>query len=149
METARRFYGPGFEVRTSQALSGSNADWAELPEHERSFTLAHLQYLNLVAQRGTQRLLGEVRDLLEEIAAGMEGGDDEPDPNDGGPDGQAAALVEDDEDAPARGANEPPAEAAPASATPPTPAPAPPVEVLPGEVDDGELILPDDEGGAS
>lgn len=76
-ETARRFYARGFEVQTGDALTSSNADWAELPEHERSFTLAHLLYLNLAAQRGTQRMLAEVRDLLDDIEAVM--GDDEDD----------------------------------------------------------------------
>ena len=47
------------------------ADWAELSEEEQSFALAHLQYLNLVAQAGTQRLLLQLRELLEEIEEGV------------------------------------------------------------------------------
>lgn len=82
LEAARRFYAPGFEVQTDKALSASHADWAELPEDQRSFTIAHLLYLNLVAQRGTQRLLAEVRDLLDEVADGLtEEDDDEPPPS--------------------------------------------------------------------
>ncbi len=47
------------------------ADWAELSEEEQSFALAHLQYLNLVAQAGTQRLLLQLRELLAEIEDGV------------------------------------------------------------------------------
>ncbi len=43
------------------------ADWCEMDPDERGFVLAHLQYLNLLAQRGTQRLLAELKAMLEEI----------------------------------------------------------------------------------
>ncbi len=142
METARRCYGEGFKVRSSKALADSNTDWGELPEHERSFALAHLLYLNLVAQRGTQRHLREVRDLLDEVVAGLAPeDDDEPDPDDDGPDGQAGVEIEDDGDAAAGRANEAPAGVATATGAPPTPAPTPVVL-------DGELIIPGEEGGA-
>jgi hypothetical protein len=64
---ARGFYGEAFEARRKSDLAESMADWADLTEDERSFALAHLQYLNLVAQAGTQRLLGAVLEVLEEI----------------------------------------------------------------------------------
>ncbi len=131
LETARRFYAPGFEVQTDKALGASNADWAELPEHERSFTVAHLLYLNLVAQRGTQRLLGEVRDLLDEVAAAAESDDDEDpdDDDDPPPAAPAAAVVGED---------------------PPDAAPVPTEEPATAEPIQGELIIPgeDEDGGA-
>ena len=43
------------------------ADWCDMDPDERGFVLAHLQYLNLLAQRGTQRLLLELRAMLEEV----------------------------------------------------------------------------------
>jgi len=68
---ARGFYGEAFEPRRKSDLAESMADWAELTEDERSFALAHLQYLSLVAQAGTQRLLGAVLEVLEEIEDGV------------------------------------------------------------------------------
>ena len=69
--TARSFYGEAFGPRRKADLAESMADWAELSEEEQSFALAHLQYLNLVAQAGTQRLLLQLRELLEEIEEGV------------------------------------------------------------------------------
>jgi len=69
--TARSFYGEAFGPRRKADLAESMADWAELSEEEQSFALAHLQYLNLVAQAGTQRLLLQVRELLAEIEDGV------------------------------------------------------------------------------
>ena len=40
-------------------------------DEEQSFALAHLQYLNLIAQAGTQRLLLQVRQVLVEIEDGI------------------------------------------------------------------------------
>ncbi len=71
LAAARGFYGEAFEPRRKSQLAESMADWAELTESEQSFALAHLQYLNLVAQAGTQGLLDDIRDLLEEIEDGI------------------------------------------------------------------------------
>jgi len=69
--TARSFCGEAFGPRRKADLAESMADWAELTEEEQSFALAHLQYLNQVAQAGTQRLLLQVRELLAEIEDGV------------------------------------------------------------------------------
>ncbi len=70
--TARSFYGEAFGPRRPEHLAESMADWSELTEEERSFALAHLQYLNLVAQAGTQRMLARVVELLEELVDATE-----------------------------------------------------------------------------
>ena len=80
--TARRFYGEAFGSRTRRAYLESLADWAELSEDDQTFTLAHLQYLNLLAQARTQSLLIQVRDLLDEVAEGIGELVDEPDEDD-------------------------------------------------------------------
>ena len=71
LTTAKGFYGEAFGPRRKADLAESIADWAELTEEEQSFALAHLQYLNLIAQAGTQRLLLQVRELLAEIEDGV------------------------------------------------------------------------------
>ena len=71
LHTAKSMYGEAFGPRRQADLAESMADWAELTDEERSFTLAHLQYLNLVAQAGTQRLLVQVCELLAEIEDGV------------------------------------------------------------------------------
>jgi hypothetical protein len=71
LATARRFYGEAFGSRTRREYLESMADWAELSEDDQTFTLAHLQYLNLLAQARTQGLLVQVRDLLDEVAEGL------------------------------------------------------------------------------
>lgn len=70
--TARSFYGEAFGPRRPEDLAVSMADWSELTEEERSFALAHLQYLNLVAQAGTQRMLARTVELLEELVDATE-----------------------------------------------------------------------------
>ncbi|MCK6531005.1 hypothetical protein L6R50_26745 [Myxococcota bacterium] len=119
LATARRFYAQGFEVRTDAQMAGSVADWAELPVHEQTFTCAHLLYLNLVAQRGTQRLLEQVLGALDEVADALAGFEE--------PEGEDA----DDEDQPP---DPTPAAASPPPATTP-PTPAVEVEVLNAEDD--------------
>ncbi len=85
---ARRFYGEAFDARKARELSAAMADWSELTEDEQAFTLAHLHYLGLLAQARTQKLLVQVRDLLDEVAEGLgdvldpEDEDDEPEPTD-------------------------------------------------------------------
>ena len=71
LSTAQSFYGDAFGARRRKDLADAIADWSELTEEEQSFALAHLQYLNLVAQAGTQRLLARVGALLEELVEGV------------------------------------------------------------------------------
>jgi hypothetical protein len=71
LRIAQAFYGEAFEVHRATDLSAAMADWSELTEDEQSFTLAHLHYLNLLAQAATQKLLLQVRDLLDEVADGI------------------------------------------------------------------------------
>ena len=48
------------------------ADWSELDDGERSFAVAHLAYLNVLAQATTQRLLGGLLDALEDVEHAIE-----------------------------------------------------------------------------
>lgn len=68
LEAARAFYGEAFDHKKKRELAGAMAEWSELGEDEQTFTVAHLMYLNLQAQASTQRLLVQVRDLLDELA---------------------------------------------------------------------------------
>ena len=98
--TARRFYGEAFGSRTRREYLESMADWAELSEDDQTFTLAHLQYLNLLAQARTQGLLVQVRELLDEVAEGIGELVDEPgedDDDDDGDQDQAAETLEGDD----------------------------------------------------
>ena len=71
LTTARAFYGPAFDHKKKKALARSMAEWAEMDEEEQSFTAAHLAFLNLQAQAATQKLLTQVRDLLDEVAESL------------------------------------------------------------------------------
>ena len=71
LATARAFYGEAFDHQKKKALAESMADWAEMDEGEQSFAVAHLGYLNLQAQAATNKLLGQVRDLLDEVAESL------------------------------------------------------------------------------
>jgi hypothetical protein len=96
LEAARAFYADAFEHRRKKDLAAAMEEWADLEEGEQSFAVAHLLYLNLKAQADTLRVLVDVRDLLDEVADGVdqaldtdeddeadgegEGDDDTPDP---------------------------------------------------------------------
>jgi hypothetical protein len=71
LDAARAFYAESFGALRRRELRAAKEDWSDLTEEEQTFALAHLQYLDLMAQAGTQRLLVQVRDLLEEIADGL------------------------------------------------------------------------------
>ena len=71
LTTARAFYGPAFDHKKKKALARSMSEWAEMDEDEQSFTAAHLAFLNLQAQAATQKLLTQVRDLLDEVAESL------------------------------------------------------------------------------
>jgi hypothetical protein len=64
----RAFYAEAFAHTRKSELADAMAEWTELDEAEQSFALAHLAYLNLEGQAVTQQLLGQVRDLLDELA---------------------------------------------------------------------------------
>lgn len=68
LDAARAFYGEAFEHHTKRDLSRSIAEWGEMEQDEQSFAVAHLLYLNLQAQAAGQKLLVQVRDLLDEVA---------------------------------------------------------------------------------
>jgi hypothetical protein len=71
LDTARAFYAEAFDHKKKRDLAHSMEEWAELGEDEQSFAVAHLLYLNLQAQAAGQRLLVQVRDLLDEVAEGL------------------------------------------------------------------------------
>jgi hypothetical protein len=83
LQIARRFYGEAFDATRSKDLSAAMADWTELNEDEQAFTIAHLHYLGLLAQARTQALLIQVRDLLDEVAEGLEPEEDADEDADG------------------------------------------------------------------
>ncbi|MFH1465120.1 MAG: hypothetical protein ABIO70_12110 [Pseudomonadota bacterium] len=70
---ARACYGPAFGARNPRALERARDDWADLTDEDRAFALAHLLYLNLMAQAASVRLQTQTRDLLDEIAEGLAG----------------------------------------------------------------------------
>ena len=71
-EQAHRFYGQAFEVTSTRELADSMAEWGDLAPPERTFTLTHLLYLNLMAQAGTHLLLRKVWETVEDLADEME-----------------------------------------------------------------------------
>jgi hypothetical protein len=81
LDTARLFYADSFGALRLRELRGAREDWSDLSDEEQTFALAHLEYLQLMAQAGTQRLLVQIRDALEEIAdaavSAREAGEDE------------------------------------------------------------------------
>lgn len=105
LAVARSFYGPAFEHREEHALADSMAEWAEMDEDEQAFAMAHLSYLQLQAQAVTQRLLVQVRDLLDEVAeslnAALEASLPDGDPLDEEPVFPDTETIPDQADAPA------------------------------------------------
>jgi len=71
LDTARAFYAEAFEHKKKRDLARSIAEWSEMEEGEQSFAVAHLLYLNLQAQAAGQRLVTQVRDLLDEVAESL------------------------------------------------------------------------------
>ena len=68
LDAARAFYADSFGATRTRELGAAKDDWSDLTEDEQAFALAHLLYLHLMAEAGTQRLLVQIRDLLDEIA---------------------------------------------------------------------------------
>lgn len=66
-QAARELYGAAFEPKSRARVGAAMADWAELSEEERSFTLGHLLYLNLQAQASTLTVLRGIRDGIDNI----------------------------------------------------------------------------------
>ena len=71
LAAARAFYGPAFAARTKNDLAAAMADWSEMDEDEQRFAVAHLHYLHLQAEAGTQRLLRRMIDVLDEVAESL------------------------------------------------------------------------------
>jgi hypothetical protein len=70
-DAARAYYAEAFEPTTKRDLARSIAEWSQMDDAEQSFAVAHLLYLNLKAQAAGQRLVTQVRDLLDEVAEGL------------------------------------------------------------------------------
>ncbi len=125
-EQAHRFYGEAFEVTSSHDMADAMAEWGDLAPSERTFTLTHLLYLNLMAQAGTHLLLRKVWDAVEELADEMEdqaarGGeaDDQEDVgDDDNDDEQEVDDIEADDGEPAEVPAAPPEVTIPAAVTP-------------------------------
>ena len=114
LDTARAFYAEAFDHKRKRDLADSIAEWSEMDEGEQSFAVAHLLFLNLQAQAGTQRILGQVRDLLDEVAESLTTAIEAslPDPDEADRDDDREDDDADDEQptpAAARGANARPA----------------------------------------
>lgn len=71
LDTARAFYAEAFDHKKKRDLARSMEEWGELDQDEQSFATAHLLYLNLQAQAASQKLLTQVRDLLDEVAESL------------------------------------------------------------------------------
>ena len=96
LDAARAFYAEAFEHRRKKDLARSMAEWSDLDNAEPRFTIAHLLYLNVHAQAAQLRALRQVRDLLADLADGVEdalGGEEEPE--------DEGEVFEDVEEAPA------------------------------------------------
>jgi hypothetical protein len=125
-EQAHRFYGEAFEVTSSHDMADAMAEWGDLAPSERTFTLTHLLYLNLMAQAGTHLLLRKVWDAVEELADEMEDqaarggeGDDEDEEGEGDPVvEQEVDDLEADDGEPAEAPVAPPEVTIPAAVTP-------------------------------
>ncbi len=69
---ARAFYADAFGVGLQSDLDESVAEWSALTEAERSFAIAHLLFLGLVAQAGVQESVIDLNDLLDDLADSLE-----------------------------------------------------------------------------
>ena len=100
-QQARRFYGEAFEASTNRDLADAMADWSDLGAPERTFTLSHLLYLNLMAQAGVQTLLHELlvtaEDVADDLGGEGDGGDDDDDEDDDDQDEEVEDLEDDSE----------------------------------------------------
>ena len=113
LEAARAFYADAFEHRRKKDLAAAMEEWTDLDAPEQTFAIAHLLYLNLKAQADTLRVLVDVRDLLDEVADGVDQAldDDEDDEGDGEGEG--------DDDTPDHAVDDAPTAGASADDTPP------------------------------
>ncbi len=73
LEKAEELYGEAFEARSRKELAEAMMEWSDLTEEEQRFALAHLMYLNVQGQAVVAKGIGQLRDLLEEIAEGLAG----------------------------------------------------------------------------
>ena len=127
-EQAHRFYGQPFEVTSSRDLADSMAEWADLAPPERTFTLTHLLYLNLMAQAGTHLLLRKVWESIEDLVDELEDqaddrdrdreDDEDQEPDDDGDEPEEEDLEADDSE-PVEVLDAPPGVTIPVGVTPP------------------------------
>ncbi len=82
LESPRAFYAEAFEHTRKKDLVATIEEWSDMEEGERRYTVAHLLYLNLKGQAAIVRLLGDVRELLDEVAEGNDDALAEPDEDD-------------------------------------------------------------------
>lgn len=68
LATATMLYGDSLGAKRASDLLGAMQTFAELPADEQRFVLAHLAYLGIEAQAANQRVLTQIRDLLDEVA---------------------------------------------------------------------------------
>jgi hypothetical protein len=144
-EQARRFYGQAFDASTPRDLADSMADWGELGAAERTFTLSHLLYLNLMSQAGVQALLHQLLVTVEDVADDLDEGagehedDDLEDEHEPEPEPEPEAEDLDGE------AGQPESVDAPPSGVT-IPGSSPSVITPPADVDDDEDHEGDDQG---
>jgi hypothetical protein len=85
LEIATSLYGDSLGARRANELLEAMQTWSELPEDEQRFVIAHLSYLGVQGQAANQRVLTQIRDLLDEIAEQMSIGLDSTLPRDDEP----------------------------------------------------------------
>lgn len=68
VETANLLYQGVFAAQTQDDQELASEIWLALEPRDRSFIATHLQYLNLLAQARTHRLLQAIRETLDNIA---------------------------------------------------------------------------------
>ena len=140
-EQARRFYGQAFDANNPRDLADSMADWGELGAAERTFTLSHLLYLNLMSQAGVQALLHQLLVTVEDVADDLDEGEGEQEDDDleDEPDSQPETEQEDldEEDEQPESSDVPPAGVT-------IPGPGPSVITPPADGEDDEDIEGDE-----
>lgn len=100
LDTARAFYADAFEHHRKKDIVTAIEAWSEMDGGEQSYAVAHLLYLNVQAQASTVRLLTDVRDLLDEVAEGIDAALDDDEEDDVPPEASARApsIVDADPD---------------------------------------------------
>ena len=101
LDTARAFYADAIDHHRKKDIVHAIEAWSEMDSGEQSYAVAHLLYLNVQAQAATLRVLTDVRDLLDEVADGVDqvidasGADDPPERDAGDAPGSGADRAPD------------------------------------------------------